>query len=106
MEAWDSATDVTATYDSTPVFSGPGETDVVFQEAIIPGFPDWVEGATWCEDKTNGTNWECDQRYIRIRGAGVYSNWLVAHESGHALGLIHGLKRTLQLLEPQAPWAS
>ncbi|CUR54913.1 exported hypothetical protein [metagenome] len=90
MEAWDNATVVTASLDSSPTFSGNAETDVIFQEGKIPGFPDWVDGATWCEDRVNGTDYQCDQHYVRIRGAGVYSKWLVAHESGHSLGLVHG----------------
>lgn len=89
MDAWDNNTDMVVSEDTTPTFSGTAETDVIFQEGLVPAFP-VTGGITWCQDIVNGTNWECDQHYIRIRGAGVYSKWLVAHEAGHALGLVHG----------------
>ncbi len=89
MASWESVTVMNPNLDETPVFSGPGETDVVFQEGVVPGFESFG-GLTWCQDRTDGTTWECDQHYVRIRGAGIYNRWFVAHETGHALGLTHG----------------
>lgn len=89
MKQWNRNTDINASYDSTPTFGGAGETDVIYQEGLVPAFP-VSGGITWCQDKVNGTNWKCDQHYIRIRGAGTYSKRLVMHEAGHALGLTHG----------------
>lgn len=82
-------TDLTITYDSTPVFSGSGETDIIYQEGAF-GMPDYVLGITWCDDAVDGSTYECDQSYIRVRGAGVYSKKIACHESGHAVGLTHG----------------
>ncbi len=90
MDQWGNNTVMNVSYDSDPTFSGPAETDVVFQEGYIPGFPDWVAGATWCVDIEDGTTWKCDSHYVRIRGNGVYEKWLAAHEAGHGLGLTHG----------------
>jgi hypothetical protein len=50
--------------------------------------PDSLDGATWCNDAAD--NRRCDQQYIRIRGAGHYSKGLSCHETGHAVGLVHG----------------
>lgn len=80
-------TDLTWTYDSSPVFSGSGETDVVYQEgAVSNGF----DGYTWCNDDSPSPKYVCDQTYIRIRGAGVYNRGLACHETGHSVGLLHG----------------
>jgi len=81
-------TDLTVTYDSSPTFSGAGETDIVYQEGDA-GFPDSVHGVTWCNDATNGTTWDCDQQYIRIRGNGRITPWTSSHETGHAVGMLH-----------------
>lgn len=81
-------TDLTITYDSTPVFTGEAETDVIYQEGST-GFPNWLNGLTWCNGRDPGTLYECDQTYIRIR-AGMIGYRIATHESGHAFGLLHG----------------
>lgn len=79
-------TDLDLTYDSTPVFSGGGETDVIYQEGPPPS---GLLGYGWCNDQV-GT-WECDQWYIKIEGGGRYLDWkLTCHETGHGVGLTHG----------------
>ncbi|PJJ56222.1 hypothetical protein CLV56_0426 [Mumia flava] len=82
-------TDLSITYDATPVFSGGGETDTIWQEGAF-GMPDYFRGLTWCNDPVNGTRHRCDQHYIRIRGAGTYNQKIAGHEAGHAFGLVHG----------------
>lgn len=81
-------TDLNVWYDTTPTWSGPGETDVVYQEGAT-GIPAGAVGMTWCNDPQNGTNHKCDQFYIRIRGAGGYGRITAGHETGHAIGLAH-----------------
>lgn len=78
-------TDLNVSYDRSPTFSGSAETDVIWQEGAINTATD---GVTWCDDAAGG--YDCDQQYIRIRGAGVYSQPLACHEGGHAVGLLHG----------------
>ncbi|MGW0712321.1 hypothetical protein ACWD4G_41340 [Streptomyces sp. NPDC002643] len=79
-------TDLTITYDSTPTWSGDAETDIYYAEATVPGSD---EGLTWCNDNSPG-GFKCDQQYIRIEGGGQYTPGLVCHETGHAVGLLHG----------------
>ncbi|WP_343238394.1 hypothetical protein [Streptomyces sp. SID13031] len=81
-------TDLAFHYDSTPVFSGSGETDIIYQEGSA-GLPDSAAGMTWC-DAAGGDVRDCDQQYIRIRGNGYYTYARVCHETGHAVGLQHG----------------
>jgi hypothetical protein len=81
-------TDLAFAYDSTPVFSGAGETDIVYEESAI-GVSDSADGWTFCNAK-GGDGVDCDQQYIRIRGGGHYGYGLVCHETGHAVGLQHG----------------
>jgi hypothetical protein len=101
MAEWATETDMVRHYDDTPDFSGEGETDLIFQEGLVPAFP-VSGGITWCVDKVDGTGWQCDSHYVRIRGNGVYEKWLAAHEAGHALGLTHGP----QAVPQKAPDAS
>ncbi|MFZ1412159.1 MAG: hypothetical protein WAS07_11920 [Micropruina sp.] len=81
-------TDLNIYYDSTPVFSGEGETDIIYQEGN--NIPSDAAGITWCNDEAGGTTYECDQTYIRIRTGGAYNLRRSCHETGHAVGLLHG----------------
>lgn len=72
-------------YDSTPVFSGSGETDIVYQEGDLPS--PYI-GYTWCDDPV--ATYVCDQTVVRMQGAGTISPGLSCHETGHAVGLTHG----------------
>ncbi|WP_156727673.1 hypothetical protein [Streptomyces apocyni] len=84
-------TDLVIKYDSTPVFKGHGETDIIYQEGS-DNLSENAAGMTWCDDggDSNLGKWECDQQYIRIRGNGVYDISIACHETGHAVGLVHG----------------
>ncbi|MGP3938399.1 hypothetical protein [Streptomyces sp. 6N106] len=74
-------------YDSSPVFSGDGETDIIYQEGST-NISSSSDGVTWCNDAYD--NQRCDQQYIRIRGNGYYTPGVSCHETGHAVGLTHG----------------
>lgn len=78
-------------YDSTPVFSGSGETDMIYQEGSA-GIPSSKDGIYWCNGE--GTGFKCDQGYVRIRGGGFYTRGLACHETGHGVGLMHGQSAT------------
>ncbi|WP_219926815.1 hypothetical protein [Glycomyces artemisiae] len=80
-------TDLTVSLDSTPSFSGSAETDIVYEESGI-GVPSGASGVTFCNDAAD--HLRCDQQYIRILGGGHYANGLICHETGHAVGLLHG----------------
>lgn len=83
-------TDLHIYYDTTPKTSGSGETDVVyvsrpndFKKANQIGF-------TWCDDAVTGSNYECDQQYVNFRNPQTTNRALACHETGHAVGLLHG----------------
>ncbi|WP_157848206.1 hypothetical protein [Streptomyces exfoliatus] len=84
-------TDLNTVYDPTPTFSGEGETDVYFEEygGVGPG----LIGITWCNDAMGEPPYACDQQHIRILPgyySYAYGYGLVCHETGHAVGLLHG----------------
>lgn len=85
-------TDLSISYDSTPAWSGSSETDIYYAEATVPGSAD---GTTWCNDDVS--TYRCDQTYIRIEGGGSYTPGLSCHETGHAVGLLHGSNASPQL---------
>jgi hypothetical protein len=90
MDRYRDNTVLSISYDISPDFGpGPAETDVIYQEGDF-GFPDAVIGVTWCNDPEDGTNWKCDQSYIRIRGNGRIGPQSAGHETGHSFGLLHG----------------
>lgn len=74
----------TVVYDSSPTFSGSAETDIVYQEGTVPGSDN---GYTWCDDPS--TAYGCDQQYVWIE-SGYWTQGIVCHETGHAVGLTHG----------------
>ena len=84
---------LTTFYDTTPNFSGPGETDVIYR-SNFNDFDDpnrnWI-GYTWCDDVASGGNvYDCDQAYINFVNRFTVSTALACHETGHAVGLTHG----------------
>jgi hypothetical protein len=80
-------TDLSVTLDTSPSFSGSAETDIVYEESGI-GVPSGSDGVTFCNDAVD--HLRCDQQYIRILGGGHYVKGLTCHETGHAVGLLHG----------------
>lgn len=80
-------TDLTVTYDTTPAFSGSAETDIVFEESAV-GLSSSAAGTTFCNNAADTRR--CDQQYVRIRGGGYYTTGVTCHETGHAVGLLHG----------------
>jgi hypothetical protein len=89
-----SPTDLAIHYDSSPVFSGTAQTDIVYQEseAALP-LPSGYRGMTWCNDDVGSEAYECDQQYVRIQspdGYRIFGGGLACHETGHAVGLLHG----------------
>ena len=86
-------TDLVLTYDSSPVFSGDAETDIVYQEAESGlALPAGLLGAMWCNGAAQAF-YECDQAYVRIvssDGYRIHDGSVACHETGHAVGLVHG----------------
>lgn len=83
-------TDLKMVHDPSPTFTGGSETDIVYQEGSR-NLDDSSDGVTWCDDATDRpARFKCDQQYVRIRGNGHYTDALTCHETGHAIGLLHG----------------
>lgn len=80
-------TDLKFVYDTTPTFSGSAETDIFYQEGDVPGS---ASGIAYCNDDSPSPIYACDQHYVRIEGAGSYTPGIACHETGHAVGLLHG----------------
>lgn len=80
-------TDLNVSETSSPVYSGSGETDIVYQQGES-GFTGTQIGIYWCDDAVDGEIYECDQGYVKVRYTA--SRYLACHETGHAVGLVHG----------------
>jgi len=78
-------TDLTVEYPSSPVYSGSGETDIIYQMSDFQ-IPSNLVGVAWCNDAASSQT--CDQHYVRIR-PGWYTHEVSCHETGHAVGLTH-----------------
>jgi hypothetical protein len=92
-DALDNSFDATASlavsYTTSPVYSGAGETDIIYQQGSMPAAG--VIGITWCNDDVDTEIYKCDQTYIRFTTSSTYEHRaLTCHETGHAVGLTHG----------------
>lgn len=86
-------------YDTSPVFSGSGQTDVIYRSNPAD-FQDSRRnyiGYTWCQDEYTGTAgnyYDCDQAYINLLNRNSVTRALACHETGHSVGLTHGSDAT------------
>ena len=79
-------TDLSVSYDSSPSWSGDAETDIYYSEGTVSGSD---EGFTYCENPGGSGIYKCDQQYVKIE-PGHWGYGLTCHETGHAVGLVHG----------------
>lgn len=79
-------TDLNVSVQSSGVYTGGSETDVVYQRSTS-GLSGTNIGMTWCDDAV--TSIKCDQEYVRFRYTTINSEE-ACHETGHAVGLTHG----------------
>jgi hypothetical protein len=79
---------LSVSYPATASYSGSAETDIIYQVSSS-GFSGTTIGITWCNDAVTST--QCDQEYIRFRAASYVDDELACHETGHAVGLTHGV---------------
>jgi hypothetical protein len=79
-------TDLTPIYASSPTYTGESETDLIYQVSST-GWSSNQIGRAWCDDAV--IDYRCDQYYVRFRTGWVDSE-NACHESGHAVGLMHG----------------
>lgn len=78
-------------YDPTPVFAGSGETDIIYRSKPAHFEDTKYIGYTWCDNADPYANYECDQQYINFRNVNTVDRALACHETGHAVGLVHGV---------------
>ena len=78
-------TDFTITIESSGTYTGGSETDIIalYDPNISPSY----DGIAWCDDSISST--QCDQHYTAYRHDSPWYS-IVCHESGHAVGLLHG----------------
>lgn len=81
-------TDLSVHFDTTPVYSGSGETDIIYRSKPEDFRKDDFIGMTWCDDAVSALR--CDQQYINFRYVNQVNRALACHETGHAVGLTHG----------------
>lgn len=89
--------DLNVNYPSTAEYSGPNETDIIYQTGTVA---EGNLGQTWCDDNEGawpigGTDM-CDQHYVRFSSTNP-DVVTACHESGHAVGLTHGQEAAPQL---------
>ena len=89
LEAIFGSFDTTAlnfSYHQSPPYSASPRTDIIYQMASTPLS---LRGQTWCKHAAGG--WKCDQQYVRYYyERGQVNRQLACHETGHAVGLLHG----------------
>lgn len=77
---------LTMVVDDTPTYSGAGETDLIYQKGSLSG----LVGLTWCNDAVDSSSYDCDQQYVKFDSGYAITKASSCHETGHAVGLVHG----------------
>ncbi len=85
-------TDLNVSNENPPAYTGGSETDTIYQKNA--SLPLGVSGATWCDDPIDST--KCDQHYVAFYND-FWAQNITCHESGHAVGLVHGPEASPQL---------
>ena len=87
------STDLNTYFDSTPVFGGAAETDVIYRHRVEDFRDARTVGYYWCDDVAGlSSSNQCDQGYINLRyieNTPAQMRALICHETGHAVGLLH-----------------
>jgi len=78
-----------------PQFEGTHQTDIIY--GIRSDVPSVAEAVTWCD--TTFDQQRCDQHYVMFKTAQHVSEHNICHETGHAVGLVHGFEMSPQLDE-------
>lgn len=91
------ATDLDVTYLAQPNYTGSSQTDIVYRYDNSISLNS--AGVTWCNTKLSGLN--CDQFYVNYStqltswlfyiNSWTWFRQLACHETGHAVGLTHGV---------------
>ncbi len=66
------------------MYTGSAETDIIYRQGTLQG---GLIGLTICDDAISST--QCDQEYVTFSMSTPFLT-LICHESGHAVGLVHG----------------
>lgn len=81
-------THLNVSHASSPVYSGSAETDIIYISSP-GGFVTGDDGYTWCDNVAAANSFKCDQQYVNFRYTST-TRPLACHETGHAVGLLHG----------------
>lgn len=82
------------THAESCVYTGGGETDIVFQSRGTNYFPTGAYATTWCNDAETST--KCDQAYVTYNYDKTLSFTPAemrkegCHETAHVVGFVHG----------------
>jgi hypothetical protein len=91
---YNNPTNLNVSYETsgTVSYSGSAETDIIYQKSPYQsgttGWGSGLIGETWCDNAVNAL--ACDQQYVRFKSSIVLDYPIVCHETGHAVGLLHG----------------
>lgn len=82
-------TDFNITYSGTSTsYSGSAQTDIIYQTGSVSS---GLIGMTWCDHSVHeNSDYRCDQQYVRFLSGYSLDYELICHETGHAVGLVHG----------------
>jgi hypothetical protein len=86
-------TTLSVVYSSTPTYTGTSETDLIYQ--VRTDVPPGNDGYTWCNNAASLLR--CDQQYSAFRANSLITDGLACHETGHAIGLLHGQEASPRL---------
>jgi hypothetical protein len=87
--SYDKTSALTVSYPSSPSYNSGADTDIIYQGGSIAAGAGY-DGYTWCSEPQTSNIYGCDQQYVKVRTSSGVDRQLACHETGHAVGLLHG----------------
>lgn len=87
--SFDRTASLSVVYPSKPSYNTSADTDIIYQGGSIAAGSGF-DGYTWCADPQATNYYGCDQQFVKVRTTSGVDRQLACHETGHAVGLLHG----------------
>lgn len=93
LNSWYDVTTLNVVYEVSQVTTGTSQTDITY--GINGSVPPPSQGYTYCAAAVSG--YKCNRQVIHFINNTVINKGLACHETGHAVGMVHGQQNAPKL---------